>query len=395
MSADFAHVDLEAFARDVAALHREERERLDLSDFYHLRRRARIGRALSALGFATAPLGPNPVSMLALSLGSTARFTIVAHHVMHKSMDRIAGVPARYTSQHFAKGARRWLDWLDWMLPEAWDLEHNVLHHYATGELADPDLLEENLASLQNAPPAARAAVAAFYALTWKLTYYAPSTFQIVQRARARTARGEPPNRRADARNGEPYARVFDVRTPQGRAFWRACVLPYVLGRFAAPTLAAGVLGPWAAASMLLNLLGAEVLGNLHTFVIIASNHAGEDVYRFDERHRSLGELYVRQVVGSVNFLHGPVRDFLGGYLGYQIEHHLFPELPPSALERLAPRVRELCVRHGVPYVQESVGTRARKLMRIMLGTAKMKRATFAAPERGVSTPTVRPGAAC
>ena len=60
---DFSHVDLPAFAREVNALRAEEAARLGRADFEHLRRRARIGRALSVLGYATAPLGPNPISM--------------------------------------------------------------------------------------------------------------------------------------------------------------------------------------------------------------------------------------------------------------------------------------------------------------------------------------------
>ena len=31
------------------------------------------------------------------------------------------------------------------MLPEAWNVEHNNLHHYRTGEPGDPDLVERNL----------------------------------------------------------------------------------------------------------------------------------------------------------------------------------------------------------------------------------------------------------
>lgn len=389
MSTDFSHVDLQAFAREVHALRAEEQARLGLEDFRHLRRRERIGRALTAVGLVTAPLGPNPVSMLALALGSTARFTIVAHHVLHRAMDRIDGVPARYTSKHFGKGARRYLDWIDWIEPSAWDVEHNVLHHYATGELADPDLVEENLAGVSEALPV-RALIAAFYATTWKLTYYAPSTFQILERVRARRAAGQPQDPRAAARSNDPYLRAFDLRSARGRKFWRTCVLPYVGVRFGLPTALAALLGPWSALSTLGNLAGAEIICNLHTFFIIASNHAGEDVYRFDTRHRSTGELYLRQVIGSVNFPHGPIRDFLSGYLNYQIEHHLFPDLPPSSLERLAPKVRALCERHQIPYVQEPVAVRGRKLLAIVLGRAKMKRVDMQPAERAdVSPPSV------
>ena len=32
------------------------------------------------------------------------------------------------------------------MLVEAWNVEHNQLHHYHLGEIEDPDLVEHNLA---------------------------------------------------------------------------------------------------------------------------------------------------------------------------------------------------------------------------------------------------------
>ena len=41
---------------------------------------------------------------------------------------------------------RRVSQWFDWMLPEAWSVEHNELHHYRLGEEADPDLVQRNLA---------------------------------------------------------------------------------------------------------------------------------------------------------------------------------------------------------------------------------------------------------
>lgn len=44
---------------------------------------------------------------------------------------------------------------------------------------------------------------------------------------------------------------------------------------------------------------------------------------------------------------------FHGG-LEYQIEHHLFPQLPRHSLEAVKPFVVEICEKHGVPY--RSVG---------------------------------------
>ena len=39
----------------------------------------------------------------------------------------------------------------DWMQPEAWDVEHNFMHHYMLGEGRDPDLLERNSEIMQHA----------------------------------------------------------------------------------------------------------------------------------------------------------------------------------------------------------------------------------------------------
>ncbi|MFI7401630.1 fatty acid desaturase family protein [Streptomyces sp. NPDC049541] len=41
----------------------------------------------------------------------------------------------------------------------------------------------------------------------------------------------------------------------------------------------------------------------------------------------------------------------LTGNLSHQIEHHVFPDLPGNRYAEIAPRVREICARHGLPYV--------------------------------------------
>jgi hypothetical protein len=46
----------------------------------------------------------------------------------------------------------------------------------------------------------------------------------------------------------------------------------------------------------------------------------------------------------------------LCGGLDKRIEHHLFPRMPPNRLRQLAPRVRALCLEHGLPYQTANVG---------------------------------------
>ncbi|MFK7984896.1 MAG: fatty acid desaturase [Sandaracinaceae bacterium] len=370
------NVDYEAFAADLDALRRELLESLGPDDAAHLIRMARIGRGLSLLGWATSWMGPNPVSALALAAGRSTRWAVVMHHVAHRALDRIDGVPDAFTSRAFARGNRRWRDWLDWIAPDAWRFEHNRLHHYHTGEVLDPDLLEDNVAPLRDAdvPRALKAAAILFYVFTWKVSYYAPSTFQTTRRAERLKAAHRPVNAETMA-SDQAYLEAFDVRTEDGRRFWRECLLPYGVWNFVAVPSLFLPLGPWAAGSAATNSVLAELLTNLHTFLVIVPNHAGEDVHRFEGSSTGRPDFYVRQILGSTNFrAGGDVNDLFHGFLNYQIEHHLWPDLPPLAYRRAAPRVKAICAAHGVPYLQESVFTRARKTFQIMLGDTSMRR---------------------
>jgi fatty acid desaturase len=365
-------------ARELAALREELVADLGDDERAHFAKMSRWGRACTALGYATAWIAPNPVSAALLSLGTTARWTIVAHHTSHRGMDKVPGGPRSTT---FAKGWRRWVDWLDWMSPEAWAYEHNSLHHYRTGEEADPDLLERNLEAFRSSdmPRAVKWAVVGFYACTWRLTYYAPSTWQVLRRAenQRKAKRGEP---HEEVPLHSPHVAEADPRTPHGRAFLRS-LAPYAFTRFVAAPAAFLPLGPWAAGSVLANTVAAEVLTNLHTFAIIVPNHAGDDVVRFDEAGHDRDEFAVRQIVGSVNYTGGTdISDFLQGFLNYQIEHHLWPDLPPLTYRKAQPRVQALCEKYGVPYVIEGLGARIRKMLAIAVGDASMKRAADARP---------------
>ncbi len=40
----------------------------------------------------------------------------------------------------------------------------------------------------------------------------------------------------------------------------------------------------------------------------------------------------------------------MSGNLSFQIEHHLFPDLPAHRYAEIAPEVRAICEKHGLPY---------------------------------------------
>ena len=66
--------------------------------------------------------------------------------------------------------------------------------------------------------------------------------------------------------------------------------------------------------------------------------------------------------------------DFHHGWLNYQIEHHLWPDLSMLSYQRGAPLLREICAKHGVPYVKHSVFWRLKKTVDIMTGATSMRR---------------------
>ena len=62
-----------------------------------------------------------------------------------------------------------------------------------------------------------------------------------------------------------------------------------------------------------------------------------------------------RQVLTSRNVAGSRLVDFMLGGLNYQIEHHLFPNLPRPNLRRAQPLIRAFCQQHGLPYTEASL----------------------------------------
>ena len=62
-----------------------------------------------------------------------------------------------------------------------------------------------------------------------------------------------------------------------------------------------------------------------------------------------------RQVLTSRNVTGSRPVDVLLGGLNYQIEHHLFPNMPRPNLRHAQPLVRAFCAHHGLPYAEASL----------------------------------------
>ncbi len=369
-------IDRHALAADLERLRAEIKAEASEADWRHFRRLAWAGRGVGWLGLALAGWALNPLSVIGLAFASVVRWAVVGHHVCHRGLDKIPGRPAGLHSKTFGRGWRRLLDWMDWMPVEAWHYEHDLLHHYKLGEATppegppgDPDVPDLNAWWIRQLPVPAplRAAVVLALSLVWKPLYYGPNVInELINKAAAR--RGEPVHGLYDWRIVHPGRRrlwIIVARSWLAYGVWRFGVLPALF-------LWWGV-GAWQTA--LLNLLLAEALANLWSFWIIVPNHAGEDVWAFEGPVRDKADYYLRQIVGSVNYrCGGDLNDLLHGWLNYQIEHHVFPDLSPRQYQRLQPRLKAVCVAHGVPYVQQPVWRRMGRCLRVLIGHETMPR---------------------
>jgi NADPH-dependent stearoyl-CoA 9-desaturase len=61
-------------------------------------------------------------------------------------------------------------------------------------------------------------------------------------------------------------------------------------------------------------------------------------------------EWYLRQMLGTANFNAGPFLRFMSGSLCYQIEHHLFPDLPSNRYPEISVRVQAILAEYDLPY---------------------------------------------
>ncbi|HET9034644.1 MAG TPA: fatty acid desaturase, partial [Myxococcaceae bacterium] len=97
----------------------------------------------------------------------------------------------------------------------------------------------------------------------------------------------------------------------------------------------------------------ANVVRNVWSYAIIFCGHFPDQTYSFSQKEvedETRGGWYVRQLVGAANIEGSPFFHVASGNLGYQVEHHLFPDMPSTRYAEVAPRVKEICERYALPY---------------------------------------------
>jgi NADPH-dependent stearoyl-CoA 9-desaturase len=116
----------------------------------------------------------------------------------------------------------------------------------------------------------------------------------------------------------------------------------------------------------------ANIVRNVWSNAIIFCGHFPDQTYVFSQdevRDEQPGGRYVRQLIGAANINGSPMFHIMSGNLGYQVEHHLYPDMPSSRYGEIAPRVREICKKYNLPYntgpFSKQWGTVQRTILRL------------------------------
>ena len=138
----------------------------------------------------------------------------------------------------------------------------------------------------------------------------------------------------------------------------------------------------------------ANIVRNVWAHMIIFCGHFPDGTYTFTEEeyeHETQGGYYLRQLHGAANIDGGALFHVMSGNLGFQIEHHLYPDMPSSRYAEIAPRVREVCERHGLQYntgpLSKQFGSVMRTIARLAFpgGKPRPKPGPYHASSNGAS----------
>jgi NADPH-dependent stearoyl-CoA 9-desaturase len=346
---------LASFGRALDALRREVEDQLGEVDAQHIKRVGAASRRLALLGRGLLFVSVEPVGFglgtAALWAHKALELMEIGHPALHGCYDGLPG------AERFYSGGFVWKSPID---EDSWRQHHNVKHHqYTNIEGLDPDL---DFGALRLSPRVPYRLAHALQPLSNLLTLFGFGAALNLQATGMLDIYLQP-----GAPVVLPDKRPATLRKAH-RVFFSKLLRHYGKEYVVYPLLA----GPFFAKVLLGNLL-SEVARDLHAGLIIYCGHVGASDYPRSAKPASRAEWYAMQVEGSRDVELPELVSVLCGALDKQIEHHLFPRLPPNRLREIAPRVRAICEAHGVNYRSDSWPRTLRSVFRELrrLGSAR------------------------
>jgi NADPH-dependent stearoyl-CoA 9-desaturase len=140
----------------------------------------------------------------------------------------------------------------------------------------------------------------------------------------------------------------------------------------------------------------ANIVRNVWAYIIIFCGHFPDQTYTFSQEEvedETQAGWYVRQLLGAANIDGSPLFHVISGNLGYQVEHHLYPDMPSTRYGEIAPRVKEICARYELPYntgpLSKQIGAVQRTILRLAFPGGKPR--PKPGPYRGEPTDDAAP----
>jgi len=339
------------FAADIDSIRGQLASQLGSDDVDYVKRVRLISRIAEILGrtFIYASLEPITwtCGILSLWLHKQLEAIEIGHSALHGSWDGFVGAEA-FHSKKF-----KW----DMPIEEAsWRRGHNELHHQYTNIVGrDPDLNYGPLRIADQTPwlPQHLVQIALFFVTApvfpWVINLHMTGLTDL-----------------SHPESNEGFANVLPDRKLKTilRAGLQSAkkMLPYSLYNF--------VLWPFLAGpfwwKVLLGNLTADMMRDVYTCATIYAGHFGDDLKYYDCGFKATGrgEWYKSQVEAAHDLDVPSLVSYLCGALDYQIEHHLFPKLPPNRLRQIQPKIERICRQYGVRYHRETWGKTLKMALR-------------------------------
>jgi linoleoyl-CoA desaturase len=341
---------LKKFGEAIDQIRKKVEAEIGEEDVKRVKKLNHFSRAMEALGRVLIHVSFEPIGftagVIALWLHKQLQATEIGHTALHGAYDGLPGAE-EFDSKTF-----------DWDLPideESWRTGHNVKHHQYTNVAGrDPDihfghvrLTEHTPWGKRNKRQLAHALLLIFPNFGWMMNGHFTGLIDVY----VGNGRGT-----LDVLPDKSPASILDAHKKAFRKY-----IPYYLKNYVLfPALA----GPFFWKVLLGNWL-AETMRDIYSAATIYCGHVGEDVKAYPEgtRAHGRGAWYAMQVESTHNFEVSKPISILCGGLDKQIEHHIFPRLPPERLRQVAPEVRRVCEEHGVKYNSDTWGRTLKKAL--------------------------------
>lgn len=320
---------LDSLAADLDQLRNVTLSQIGAKDANYIRKIVRIQRLCELGGRVLIMFGLHPIAWLAgvvlLSLSKILDNMEIGHNVLHGQYDFM---------QDSTLNSKTY-DWDIVCDKRSWQRTHNYQHHTYTNVIGKDRDYGYDVLRMSTAEPWRKVHrwqglkyIVLSLIFEWAVSLHEMNFHAIEQK-------------RASYRDKLPY--IKDTLKKWHKQIFKDYVFYPVLALLVAPiflqTLAANAL--------------ANIVRNIWACTVIFCGHFPQHTQTFSAsclKDESRGHWYYRQLCGSANFSGSRLLHVLSGHLSFQIEHHLFPDIPAWRYRELAPKVEQIAAKYGIYY---------------------------------------------